>query len=149
MKKHSLEEIAAKLRRAQEMVERGLPQAEICSALGVSVMTFYRWRKLSLQKGDGEASLVPAASIAPHADVPLADVPHVNLSHAEVLPRVEDLPDVQVQHVDASRRHHVNEHKRLQNLELENQQLRKLVTDLMLEKMHLQEAVNSAAEKVG
>ena len=52
MKKHSPEEIRAKLGRAKELAERGLSQAEICSALGVSVMTFHRWRKLLPHKID-------------------------------------------------------------------------------------------------
>ena len=47
MKKHSPEEIRAKLGRAKELAERGLSQAEICSALGVSVMTFHRWKAIT------------------------------------------------------------------------------------------------------
>jgi putative transposase len=111
MKKHSPEEILAKLRHAQELVERGLSQAEICSALGVSVMTFHRWRKFPPRQNEIRASREPASSI--------------------------DYAD------------HGNELKRLRDLQLENQQLRKLVTDLMLEKLHLQEAAILAAEKIG
>jgi putative transposase len=111
MKKHSPDEVLAKLSRAQELAERGLSQVEICSALGVSVMTFHRWRKLPPRQDDTQTSREPAVS-----------------------PRYAN---------------HGNEMKRLRDLQLENQQLRKLVTDLMLEKLHLQEAAVSAAEKVG
>src|SRR6185312_775748 len=110
MKKHTPEEVRAKLGRARELAERGLSQAEICSALGVSVMTFHRWRKLSPQK-------------------------------FEVRP-AEETPSLAPSPVG-----YENDLKRLRDLQLENQQLRKLVADLMLEKLHLQEAANSTAEK--
>jgi putative transposase len=111
MKKHSPEEVRAKLGRARELADRGLSQAEICGTLGVSVMTFHRWRKLSAQKLDLR---------------PVEETPSLT-------------PPVSYE----------NDLKRLRDLQLENQQLRKLVADLMLEKLHLQEAANSAAEKVG
>jgi putative transposase len=112
MKKHSPEEIRAKLGRAKELAERGLSQAEICSALGVSVMTFHRWRKLLPYKID----------VRPAEDAPSLTPSPVGYE---------------------------NDLKRLRELQLENQQLRKLVADLMLEKLHLQEAAKPAAEKVG
>ena len=52
MKKHSHEEILLKLVRADELARAGKSQAEICKALGVSVMTFHRWRKLPLRDND-------------------------------------------------------------------------------------------------
>ena len=44
-KRHSPEEIEAKLRQAAEMADGGKQQAEIADALGISVMTYHRWRK--------------------------------------------------------------------------------------------------------
>jgi transposase-like protein len=44
-KKHSREEIATKLSKADELHERGKTQAEIARTLGVSAMTYHRWRK--------------------------------------------------------------------------------------------------------
>ena len=59
MKRHSAEEIATKLRQAEELMARGQSQAQACKALGVSVMTFHRWRKLHLTV-DGDDGLVAA-----------------------------------------------------------------------------------------
>jgi len=44
-KRHSREEVATKLTRADELFERGKTQAEIARILGVSAMTYHRWRK--------------------------------------------------------------------------------------------------------
>ena len=111
MKKHSPEEVLAKLSRAQELAERGLSQVEICSALGVSVMTFHRWRK--------------------------------------GIHRQSDPGDTETAALAMSVSNHGKELQRLRDLQFENQQLRKLVTDLMLEKLNLQEMAISASSKVG
>ena len=50
-KKHSREEIATKLSKADELHERGKTQAEIARTLGVSAMTYHRWRKTRSQPG--------------------------------------------------------------------------------------------------
>jgi|SRR5690242_16934660 len=44
-KKHSPDEIEAKLRQADQMVAQGRRQQDIAKALDISVMTFHRWRK--------------------------------------------------------------------------------------------------------
>ena len=44
-KRHTAAEIAAKLRQADALSAEGRVQNEIAKALGVSVMTFHRWRK--------------------------------------------------------------------------------------------------------
>ena len=46
MKRHTPEEIGAKLHQADEMAREGKVQEEIARALGISVMTYHRWRKL-------------------------------------------------------------------------------------------------------
>ena len=43
--RHSPEEVAAKLGLADKLVRKGQTQARIAHALGVSIMTFHRWRK--------------------------------------------------------------------------------------------------------
>ena len=48
-KRHSPEEIAAKLLQSDEMAKAGKLQAEISRALGISLMTYHRWRKLRNQ----------------------------------------------------------------------------------------------------
>jgi putative transposase len=43
-KRHSPQEIASKLLEADELVHLGKGQAEIARSLGISVMTYHRWR---------------------------------------------------------------------------------------------------------
>lgn len=52
MKKHSHQEILQKLAHADELVRAGKSQVEICDVLGVSVMTFHRWRKFRLSQSE-------------------------------------------------------------------------------------------------
>jgi putative transposase len=52
-KRHSREEVATKLSKADELQERGKTQVEIARALGVSAMTYHRWRKARSQPLDG------------------------------------------------------------------------------------------------
>jgi putative transposase len=85
-RKHSKAKIAAKLAQADNLAVQGKLQTEIADALGVSVMTLNRWRKL------------PASS---HSSQRIADI------------------------------------------QLENGRLRRLVADLLLEKMKLEEAFQS------
>lgn len=106
MKKHSHEEITLKLGRADELARAGSSQVEICKALGVSVMTLHRWRKLPLNKDDMRATDNRAAETKAAAGSQTMD----------------DMRRV------------------LEELAVENQRLRKIVTDLLLEKMRLEEA---------
>jgi transposase-like protein len=92
-RKHSNAEIAAKLAQADDLVKQGKPQSEIARALGVSVMTLHRWRKLP-SRSNGSS-------------------------------RIDQTPQVQT---------------RIAEIQLENSRLRQLVTDLLLEKMKIEEA---------
>jgi transposase-like protein len=102
MKKHSRQEILFKLGQADELARAGKSQIQICKALGVSVMTFHRWRKLSLRKGE----IKPAV---------LSGEPSTMAEMRRVL----------------------------EELTIENRRLRKIVTDLLLEKMKIEEASSS------
>jgi hypothetical protein len=86
-KRHSRVEIATKLAQANDLAARGKLQSEIARTLGVSVMTFQRWRKEASQP-----DRAPGGG------------------------------------------------NRLAELQLENSRLRRLVTDLLLEKIRLEEA---------
>jgi putative transposase len=99
-KRHTPEEIAAKLRQADEMVEHGRLHSEVAKTLGVSVMTYHRWRKA--RAAGVKAS--PEATAGPR--------------HRETEGNLD---------------------ARLSALELENSRLRRLVTDLLLEKVRLEE----------
>ena len=102
-----------KLARADELARAGNSQADVCKALGVSVMTLHRWRKLSLPK--------------PEVVIPLG---RTGDSQALANPPT----------MDETRRV-------LEELKLENQRLRMIVTDLLLEKMRLEEAAVAASSR--
>ena len=99
-KRHSTEEIVAKLAQADELATQGKLQGEIARTLGVSVMTLHRWRKTPPEPRH--------ASLATH-----------ETSQPERMRTAAD---------------------RIAELQLENSRLRRLVTDLLLEKMKLEEA---------
>jgi len=44
-KPHTTEQIIAKLREAEVLFAQGQKQPEVCRALGITVHTYYRWRK--------------------------------------------------------------------------------------------------------
>jgi transposase-like protein len=100
IKRHTEEEIAAKLRQAEEIAAQGKTQKEIARALGISVMTFHRWRKRR------EGSPVSSSRDRRYVSDPTVVV--------------------------ASSR-------RVRELEVENLRLRRLVADLMLRKLELEE----------
>jgi putative transposase len=99
-KKHSRAEIATKLAQANELATQGKLQSEIARALGVSVMTLYRWR---LTPPGPQPALVATAETREPDRIRGAD-------------------------------------DRIAELQLENSRLRRLVTDLLLEKVKLEEA---------
>jgi putative transposase len=103
MKRHSAEEIRAKLREARELEHRGLSQGQICKALAISVMTFHRWRKQ-----------------APRLQ------PSPSTSHVDILGSSEASPTISSE---------------IETVRLENKRLRKIVTDLLLEKARILESV--------
>src|SRR5690348_13284754 len=103
MKKHSHQEILLKLDRAAELMRAGKTQVDVCKALGVSVMTFHRWRKLSgVAQGKERTPEPPTLR---------------GSSNTAELGRLLD------------------------ELTNENRRLRKIVTDLLLEKTKLEESV--------
>ena len=44
-KRHKLEEIVAKLRQVEVLTAQGRPMAEAIRSIGVTEVTFYRWRQ--------------------------------------------------------------------------------------------------------
>jgi putative transposase len=101
-KRHSPIEIAAKLAQADALIAQGRRNQEIARTLGVSVMTFHRWRKSQSVRQDQQSET--------------SDGPRQidQLSEAETLGLIAEL-------------------------QLENSRLRRLVTDLLLEKIKLEE----------
>jgi len=118
MKRHSLTEIAAKVKQADDLAARGQSQAQICKSLGVSVMTLHRWRK---QHGQHDV-------------------------HEEESGRHKSAAHVDITTSQSVGRETSTENSPLDELVLENRRLRRIVTDLLLEKARLEEAVNSALE---
>jgi putative transposase len=101
-KRHSREEIAAKLAQAKELSAQGQLQSEIARTLGVSVMTLHRWRN------------------APWRNAP--PKPHSVTDHMSGADQAHD------------------QSQRITELQIENSRLRQIVTDLLLEKVKLEEA---------
>src|ERR1700738_3244578 len=98
-KRHTQTEIAAKLAEADALIANGSRQPEVARALGVSVMTFHRWRK---------ARAGPRTATSMHAGQASA------ISEPEWVDRIGEL-------------------------QLENSRLRRLVTDMLLEKIVAEE----------
>jgi transposase-like protein len=103
MKRHSVDEIASKLRKAKQLIAGGQSQAQACKELGVSVMTYHRWRKLHPAK---DARDLLAAEIG----VPVGGS-------------------------------NLGDQKRIEELRIENERLRRIVTDLLLEKAKVEEQI--------
>jgi transcriptional regulator with XRE-family HTH domain len=107
-KRHASDEISAKLAQANELAAKGKTQREISKALGVSIMTYHRWKKMikvpepSADSGRRTVDVVPRAAAA-------------DPSSEEIIKR----------------------------LELENAQLRRLVTDMLLEKLKYEEELRA------
>src|ERR1700733_12182958 len=104
-KRHTSAEITTKLDEAATLAAQGRTQREIAQALGVSVMTFHRWRKAQPQMPQSRDPVQPE----PRRIIPIA-----NLSEAQRRGRIAEL-------------------------QLENTRLRRLVTDLLLEKMRIED----------
>ena len=105
-RRHSPAEIAVKLEQAEALAADGRMQREIAKALGVSVMTLHRWRKLDHPGGHG-----PSGTFA--------------VGHGAGGGRGQ--ADI------------------VAELQMENRQLRRIVTDLLLEKIRLEEAAGLRA----
>jgi len=100
--RHTTSEIATKLVMAEEMAAQGGLQGDIAKSLGVSVMTYYRWRKARAGRPANDA-----------------------------IPRDHEQPS------------------QIRDLQLENTRLRRLVTDLMLEKLQLEDSLVGSATARG
>ena len=109
-KRHASGEITAKLAQANELAAKGKTQREISKALGVSIMTYHRWRKMLNAE---EPAYVPGGT-AP-----------------EIRPG---------QSSDA------RSDEMIKRLELENSQLRRLVTDMLLEKLKPEDELRARHE---
>ncbi len=105
-RRHSPAEISAKLEQAEALTADGKVQSEIAKAVGVSVMTLYRWRKLDHRGASG-----------PSGSCEIGQGARGGRGQADILAE----------------------------LQMENRQLRRIVTDLLLEKVKLEEAVGPRA----
>jgi putative transposase len=100
--RHTASEIATKLAIADEMAAQGRLHGDIAKSLGVSVMTYHRWRK--------------ARGTLPRP-----------------VPRLATDAERSVAPSDREQTNQIRE------LQYENSRLRRLVTDLLLEKVKLEE----------
>jgi transposase len=110
-KRHALGEISAKLAHANELAAKGKTQREISKALGVSIMTYHRWKKM-LNASDGSDE---------------------NGARGEAIAQAQTVSDASSTEI-------------IKRLELENSQLRRLVTDMLLDKLKLEEELRARQE---
>lgn len=110
-KRHASDEIAAKLTHADELAAKGKTQREIAKALGVSIMTYHRWKK----------------------------TPHTSASSAEGSDHGKLEGRIQGANAKGS-------DETIKHLEMENSQLRRLVTDMLLEKLKLEDEIRARQE---
>jgi transposase-like protein len=101
-RRHTRAEIAAKLSQAAAMSAQGRLHSDIAKALGISAMTYHRWRKAR------EPSSLVVGS----------------------------------QHSADLKTSPIGQTTRISELQVENSRLRRLVTDLLLEKMNLEEGIH-------
>jgi putative transposase len=114
-KRHASEEIAAKLAQANELAAKGKTQREISRALGVSIMTYHRWKKTPNAAADSAES--------------------IGRGKTEVRPQTSGASSAIG-----------SDGAMIKQLELENSRLRRLVTDMLLEKVKLEEEIRARPE---
>jgi transposase len=107
-RRHASEEIATKLAQANDLAAKGKTQREISKALGVSIMTYHRWKKTPNPSMGG------------------------NESSGRGKPEGRPEPS-----------RAMNTDEMVRHLEVENAQLRRLVTDMLLEKLRLEEMLRT------
>ena len=107
-RRHTVSEIAAKLATADGMAARGVLHRDIAESLGISVMTYHRWRKA---RGSTVRSALRLA-----VDVDRVEIP---TDHDET--------------------------GQVRELKIENSRLRRLVADLLLEKVELEESLRGGS----
>jgi putative transposase len=101
-RRHSPQEITSKLHQAGEMLQLGKRQSEIARTLGISVMTYHRWRARAAERAEQAPSIAPEMQNSVLGDQPA-------------------------------------QRDSIDNLQLENAWLRRLIVDLLLEKLKLEE----------
>ncbi|QQO17714.1 helix-turn-helix domain-containing protein [Bradyrhizobium diazoefficiens] len=109
-RRHDSREISDKLAQADQLAAKGKTQREISKALGVSIMTYHRWKKMlksSEPEMDGAGGSIDSGASVPR-DAGSKDT--------------------------------------IQRLERENAQLRRLVTDMLLEKLKYEEELRARQE---
>ena len=108
-------EIAAKLAMADDMAAQGRRHGDIAKSLGISVMTYHRWRKAR------------GVLTRPGARTPPYPPPHAAEGKESAV------------RTDISRER--EQMSQIRELQLENSRLRRLVADLLLEKVKLEEGL--------
>lgn len=106
--RHTESEIAAKLATADGMAAQGVLHRDIAKLLGISVMTYHRWRKA---RGATARSMSRLAAGAEPSEIP---------TDREEIGQIREL-------------------------KIENSRLRRLVTDLLLEKLELEESLRGVS----
>jgi hypothetical protein len=105
--RHTESEITEKLHTAGEMAGQGKLHSAIAKSLGISVMTYHRWRKAH---GTSIRPTVQLAKDGERTDIPIER----------------------------------QQMSQIRELQVENSRLRRLLTDLLLEKVKLEERMSGS-----
>ncbi|MGP9814500.1 helix-turn-helix domain-containing protein [Rhodopseudomonas sp. NSM] len=148
-RRHASEEIASKLAQADELAAKGKTQREISKALGVSVMTYHRWKKMPVSTTSGSAnagsgSMTSGQMSSGQMTSGQMTSGSMTSGSAHSGANSGSRTSGPIAYNDAAHddgRHYGALHPAdlVAHLELENSRLRKLVTDLLLEKIGLEE----------
>jgi len=103
--RHTASEIATKLAMADDLAAQGRLHSDIAKSLGVSVMTYHRWRKAR--------GTLPRLTPRPTGEAELTGTPTERERSSQI-----------------------------RDLQVENSRLRRLVADLLLEKVRLEEELH-------
>ena len=152
-RKHSLTEIADKLVKADQLVAEGKLQVEVARALGVSIMTYHRWRKAQRSQTKGSAGTVSVGNnssgftSSPGGDqsikqLSLENARLRNLFTDMVLEKIE-AGSVSVGNNSSGFTSSPGGDQSIEQLRLENARLRNLFTDMVLEKIELEDELRA------
>ncbi|MFL9829149.1 hypothetical protein [Rhodoplanes sp. SY1] len=115
-RRHSLDEVLAKLARADALEAQGATRRDVARSLGVSIMTYHRWLKMRDERG-------PSTEIEPPGKLAVSP-PSDGSERSEEASRTRNHRDV----------------------EDENERLRRLVVDMLLEKVRLEDELQGLRE---
>jgi putative transposase len=91
MRRHSLEEIGAKLSEAEALAAKGQTQKQIAKKLGICVMTFHRWRNGRNLTTNGKAAQLLQARTITQSSAERSEIQALKIENARLRNLIADL----------------------------------------------------------